>query len=225
MLGAGDAVAGRWDAACGAGRPGRAQGPGAVSGRHLPSRLRVRECGARRLRSAASSFLRPPPPAAARHTILAGSGSRAPAARVREARQWPGGRGGAAGACGRRGGGRRRGPAEARVSWGPRRQVAESRRPGDARKPPEEPGRACARLSADARARGAPAGLLRPGCGARTLPARLVCGRGRVKGGNPLGRGTGRLRAARLSLSRRSTAPGRRWLVEQPITRRTCGIC
>ncbi|XP_029799008.1 uncharacterized protein LOC115295198 [Suricata suricatta] len=42
---------------------GRPQGPGAAAGQHLPSRLQVRECGARSRRSAAS--LLPPPPAPA----------------------------------------------------------------------------------------------------------------------------------------------------------------
>ncbi|XP_045862061.1 uncharacterized protein LOC123942239 [Meles meles] len=42
---------------------GRPQGPGAAAGQHLPSRLQVREYGARSRRSAAS--LLPPPPAPA----------------------------------------------------------------------------------------------------------------------------------------------------------------
>nr|XP_055186293.1 putative insulin-like growth factor 2 antisense gene protein [Nyctereutes procyonoides] len=78
VRGAGDAVAGRWDAACGAGRRGQAPGPGRGGGTAptFPASgpgVRGAEPPERCLPPSSSPRPRP----AARHTILAGSGSRA----------------------------------------------------------------------------------------------------------------------------------------------------
>uniref|UniRef100_A0A8D1ZJR7 Ig-like domain-containing protein n=1 Tax=Sus scrofa TaxID=9823 RepID=A0A8D1ZJR7_PIG len=82
---------------------GRPQGPGAAAGQHLPSRLRVRECGARSRRSAASLLPPPPAPAPQRDTQYSPEAEATP----RGSCQWkPGCRRAAAGgpsdACGRR---------------------------------------------------------------------------------------------------------------------------
>lgn len=109
---------------------GRPQGPGAAAGQHLPSRLRVRECGARSRRSAASLLPPPPAPAPQRDTQYSPEAEAAP----RGSCQWkPGCRrvaaGGPSGACGGR---RRRGPEvrtqeESRARRDPEGQVAEMR--------------------------------------------------------------------------------------------------
>lgn len=87
---------------------GRPQGPGAAAGQHLPSRLRVRECGARSRRSAASLLPPPPAPAPQRDTQYSPEAEAAP----RGSCQWKLGcrratAGGPSGACRarRRGGG------------------------------------------------------------------------------------------------------------------------
>lgn len=108
---------------------GRPQGPGAAAGQHLPSRLQVRECGARSRRSAASLLPTPPTPAPQRDTQYSPEAEAAP----RGSCQWkPGCRLAAAGrpsgACGRR---RRRGARgenqleESRARRDPEGQVSE----------------------------------------------------------------------------------------------------
>ncbi|XP_040320731.1 uncharacterized protein LOC121023105 [Herpailurus yagouaroundi] len=57
---------------------GRPQGPGAAAGQHLPSRLQVRECGARSRRSAASLLPPPPAPAPQRDTQYSPEAEAAP---------------------------------------------------------------------------------------------------------------------------------------------------
>ncbi|XP_038409296.1 uncharacterized protein [Canis lupus baileyi] len=100
---------------------GRPQGPGAAAGRHLPSRLQVRECGARSRRSAASLLPPPPAPAPRRDTQYSPEAEAAP----RGSCQWePGCRPAAAGrSSGPRGRRRRRGArAPSRSRCRPRRR-------------------------------------------------------------------------------------------------------
>ena len=109
----------------------RPQGPGAAAGQHLPSRLRVRECGAQSRRSAASLLPPPPAPAPQRDTQYSPEAEAA----VRGSCQWkPGYRRAAAGrpsgACGtrrRRGAGGENQQQELRARRDPEGQVAEMR--------------------------------------------------------------------------------------------------